>query len=55
MGDPLGLRFSVVEGVVTALQEVDGHRMVQLAMPVERGNSGGPLLEKTGGWSALFR
>ena len=48
MGNPLGLRFSVVEGVVSAMQEVDGHQMVQLAMPVERGNSGGPLLDKDG-------
>ncbi len=48
MGNPLGLRFSVVEGVVSALQEVDGQNMVQLAMPIERGNSGGPLLSKEG-------
>ena len=48
MGNPLGLRFSVVEGVVSALQEVDGQNMVQLAMPIERGNSGGPLLNKDG-------
>lgn len=48
MGNPLGLRFSVVEGVVSAIQEVDGRKMVQLAIPVERGNSGGPLLDKNG-------
>ena len=48
MGNPLGLRFSVVEGVVSAMQEVDGQNMVQLAMPIERGNSGGPLLNKEG-------
>ena len=48
MGNPLGLKFSVVEGVVSALQKVDGHEMVQIAMPVERGNSGGPLLDKDG-------
>lgn len=48
MGNPLGLRFSVVEGVVSAMQEVDGQNMVQIAMPVERGNSGGPLLNKDG-------
>ena len=48
MGNPLGLRFSVVEGVVSAMQEVDGQSMVQLAMPVERGNSGGPLVNREG-------
>jgi serine protease Do len=48
MGNPLGLRFSVVEGVVSAMQELDGNTLVQVAMPVERGNSGGPLLDKDG-------
>jgi serine protease Do len=48
MGNPLGLRYSVVEGVVSAMQEVDGKRMIQVAMPVERGNSGGPLLNREG-------
>lgn len=48
MGNPLGLRFSVVEGVVSAVRELDGHQMIQIAMPVERGNSGGPLLDRAG-------
>jgi serine protease Do len=48
MGNPLGLRYSVVEGVVSAIQDVDGTKMVQLAMPIERGNSGGPLLDRDG-------
>jgi serine protease Do len=48
MGNPMGLRFSVVEGVVSAMQEVDGQKFIQLAMPVERGNSGGPLVDKDG-------
>jgi serine protease Do len=48
MGNPLGLKFSVVEGIVSARQEVDGRDMIQLAMPVERGNSGGPLLDAGG-------
>jgi regulator of sirC expression with transglutaminase-like and TPR domain len=48
MGNPFGLRFSVVEGVVSAMQEVEGRKLVQLAMPIEQGNSGGPLLDKDG-------
>lgn len=48
MGNPLGLKFSVVEGIVSAKQDVDGREMIQLAMPVERGNSGGPLLDAVG-------
>lgn len=48
MGNPLGLRYSVVEGVLSALQDVEGQQMFQVAMPVERGNSGGPLLDREG-------
>lgn len=48
MGNPLGYRFSMVEGMISARQEVEGRPMLQLAMPVERGNSGGPVLDKEG-------
>lgn len=48
MGNPLGFRFSMVEGMISARQEVEGRPMLQLAMPVERGNSGGPVLDKDG-------
>ena len=48
MGNPEGLAFSVVEGVVSALREIEDIPMIQVAMPIERGNSGGPLLDKRG-------
>ncbi|MEI6534423.1 MAG: transglutaminase family protein, partial [Verrucomicrobiaceae bacterium] len=48
LGHPQGLQFSVVEGVVSALREVEGTRMIQLAIPIEEGNSGGPLLDMKG-------
>ena len=48
MGNPLGLRFSMVEGIVSALQEVEGRRMLQLSLPIERGNSGGPVIDRNG-------
>lgn len=44
-GNPKGLRFSVVSGVVSALREVEGRKMVQLALAVEPGNSGGPVVD----------
>jgi serine protease Do len=47
-GNPLGLRNSVVEGIVSAVREVDGRQLIQLAMPIERGNSGGPLVDYRG-------
>ena len=43
-GNPLGMRQSVVEGIVSAVREIDGQSMLQLAMPTQPGNSGGPLI-----------
>ncbi len=48
MGNPQGFRFSVVEGVISATREIDGVSMIQLAIPIEPGNSGGPLLNRQG-------
>ena len=48
VGNPQGLRHSVVSGVVSEQREVDGKPMLQLAMPIERGNSGGPVLDLQG-------
>ena len=45
MGNPHGLRHSVVSGVVSGRREIDGNSMIQLAMPIEPGNSGGPVLD----------
>lgn len=47
-GNPLGLRNSVVEGIVSARQEIEGRELLQLAMPIEPGNSGGPLVDLDG-------
>jgi len=48
LGNPEGLTFSVVQGVVSAIREVENLPMIQVAMPIERGNSGGPLLDRKG-------
>jgi regulator of sirC expression with transglutaminase-like and TPR domain len=47
-GNPLGLTYSVVSGVVSSKREVEGRPMIQLAIPLERGNSGGPMLDLQG-------
>ncbi len=47
-GNPLGLRNSVVAGIVSAVREVEGRELIQLAIPIEPGNSGGPLVDSTG-------
>ncbi|HZU36537.1 MAG TPA: tetratricopeptide repeat protein [Gemmataceae bacterium] len=48
IGNPEGLAHSVVSGVVSGQRAIDGRRMIQLAIPVEPGNSGGPLLDRQG-------
>jgi serine protease Do len=48
IGNPLGLAHSVVQGLVSARRDFDGLDMIQLAIPIEPGNSGGPLLDLEG-------
>lgn len=48
IGNPQGLKFSVVEGVVSAMREVEDTTMIQIAIPIEEGNSGGPLIDMEG-------
>jgi serine protease Do len=48
VGNPHGLTHSVVTGVVSGQREIDGRPMIQLAIPIEPGNSGGPLLDLDG-------
>jgi regulator of sirC expression with transglutaminase-like and TPR domain len=48
MGNPRGLAHSVVQGVVSAFRDFESGRMIQLAIPIEPGNSGGPLLDAAG-------
>jgi serine protease Do len=48
IGNPRGLEYSVVSGVVSAIRKIDGKPLIQLAIPIEQGNSGGPLLDRRG-------
>ncbi|MGK0187996.1 MAG: serine protease Do, partial [Verrucomicrobiales bacterium] len=45
---PEGLEFSVTRGVVSGVRDVNGIEMIQAAVPIERGNSGGPLVDRQG-------
>lgn len=49
IGHPLGRSYSVARGIVSAVrEEIGGRPMVQLSMNIERGNSGGPVLNADG-------
>ena len=47
-GNPLGMRDSVVTGIVSAKREIEGNEMIQVAIPTQPGNSGGPLVDTAG-------
>ena len=44
IGAPLGLEFTVSEGIVSAKRVMDGVRWIQITAPVSPGNSGGPVI-----------
>jgi serine protease Do len=48
LGHPHGLQHSVVSGVVSGRPKIDDRPMIQIAIPIEKGNSGGPLLDMHG-------
>ena len=48
IGNPMGLEGSVVQGVLSARRKMELGEMLQLAIPVEPGNSGGPVLDREG-------
>ncbi len=48
IGNPLGLEWSVARGVVAETRDLDGRRLVQVAMPIEPGSSGSPVIDRQG-------
>jgi serine protease Do len=48
LGNPLGLENSVVAGVLSGRRTLEEVEMLQVAIPIEPGNSGGPLLDRSG-------
>ncbi len=48
MGNPFGLKHSVVSGLISGKRVIDDREMLQLAIPIEPGNSGGPVVDRQG-------
>ena len=51
LGNSQGLKYSIVKGIISALHGFEGedtNSLIQVAIPVEPGNSGGPLLDREG-------
>lgn len=48
IGNPLGLTHSVAQGVLSAHRQIGHVPMLQIAIPLEPGHSGGPVLDRRG-------
>lgn len=48
LGNPHGLKHSVVSGILSGRRELENRKLLQLAIPIEPGNSGGPALDRRG-------
>ncbi|PHR96488.1 MAG: hypothetical protein COA78_28755 [Blastopirellula sp.] len=48
IGNPRGLKHSVVSGVLSGTRTIASREMLQLAIPIEPGNSGGPVINAEG-------
>lgn len=48
IGHPRGYKNSLVTGIVSGSQEINGINLIQVSMPIDHGNSGGPLLDREG-------
>lgn len=48
IGNPMGLTGSVSDGIVSAIRQLEGFKVIQLTAPVSPGSSGGPLLNDFG-------
>ena len=48
IGAPKGYEFSIADGLVSQMQNVEGAKQYQVSCPVSGGNSGGPLVNSSG-------
>lgn len=48
IGNPLGLKNTVSEGILSAVRQSEGSRYLQITAPISSGNSGGPVLNLKG-------
>ncbi|MGV1097989.1 trypsin-like peptidase domain-containing protein [Thiovibrio sp. JS02] len=48
IGNPAGLRHTVTAGIISGFREYQGKTLIQIDAPINKGNSGGPLVDETG-------
>ncbi len=48
LSNPLGLDNTLSEGIISAIRQMDGYRLLQITAPISHGSSGGPLFNARG-------
>ena len=48
IGNPEGLKNTMSDGIVSAIREIDGTKIIQITAPISPGSSGGMVLNKKG-------
>jgi S1-C subfamily serine protease len=48
IGNPLGLEYTLTDGLVSSRRILEGKPMIQMSVPVSPGNSGGPVINMHG-------
>jgi hypothetical protein len=48
IGAPKGYEFSIADGLISQMQQVEGVKQYQVSCPISGGNSGGPLINGCG-------
>ena len=48
IGAPKGFEFSITDGLLSQIQQVDGYDQFQVSCPISGGNSGGPVVNDRG-------
>jgi len=48
IGNPHGLEGTFSQGIVSAVRDIDGQKLLQLTAPISPGSSGGPVLDVQG-------
>lgn len=48
IGNPMGFDWSASEGIISSIRKVEDIQIMQITAPVSEGNSGGPVLNKSG-------
>lgn len=48
VGNPKGMEHTVSSGLISAMRQDEGYKLIQISVPISPGSSGGPLFDRQG-------